>query len=170
MPQFKAEGSKDAFLKNAEKLGYKVDRRRVALGDMGVVQAQILQSKSDAFEKKFDDSKKEMKEYAGKGTIVIGGDVLDGHHHYRAALKAGGAKQDIATDWIYKTDKNGKEVPMTSEDKLKLWKASINTKVRKSICVLLCSWHVTGCDTRRSRSWRRCSGADSALVSKIRKG
>ncbi len=132
MPQFKAEGSKAAFLENAEKLGFTVQRRRVRIGELGVVQAEILESKAKGFQEAFSDGKKGKKvleEYAGKGTPVIGGDVLDGHHHFAAALKAAGPKAEIAAAWVTKIDKKtGKEVALTREDKLKLWRASINTK------------------------------------------
>jgi hypothetical protein len=70
----------------------------------------------------------EISQAGGKGTIVIGGDALDGHHHFRAGLTAKGADKEIATNWIYKTDSKGNEVPMTREDKMRLWKASLSTK------------------------------------------
>ncbi len=115
-------------MKTAKKLGYQVGHRRVALGDMGVVQSQILDSKAKRIAGEFQAEEKELKKYERKGTLVIGGDALDGHHHFRAGSLTAGAKHEIATDWIYKTDKNGNEIPMSREDKLKLWKASINTK------------------------------------------
>jgi hypothetical protein len=131
MPQFKAEGAKSAFLEEAKKMGYEVDRRAVRIGDLGVTQSQILESKADRMAASFTDQKdgkKALKEYERRGIPVIGGDVLDGHHHYAAALRTAGPDTKIATDWVYKTDQNGNEVPMSRADKEKLWKASINTK------------------------------------------
>ncbi len=145
MPQFKQEGAKTNFLETAKKLGYSVEQRRVKLGDLAVVQSEVLASKAKGFQEKFAD-KKELEEYQRKGTPVIGGQVLDGHHHFAAALRgeqfffvvccwwlngvisAAGPNTEIAAEWITRRDKSGKEVALSREDKLKLWRASIETK------------------------------------------
>ncbi len=46
MPQFKEEGAKTNFLKAAEKMGFSVEKRRVKLGELAVVQSEVLESKA----------------------------------------------------------------------------------------------------------------------------
>lgn len=127
MPQFKEEGALDNFLKQAKKEGYEVERRKVRLGDLGVTQGQVLDSKVDRMEVGFR-SKEGRKKLDEVNLPTIGNRVLDGHHHFQAALRVFGPDQRVDTTRIYKRDKSGREVELSDDESRRLVAMSLRTK------------------------------------------